>query len=252
MRKTHLRVLSYNIHKGFSVGNAAYILDHLRKALRKIDPDIVCLQEVLGEHTGHRRRIPEWPIASQFEYLADSIWPHHAYGKNSVYQHGHHGNAILSKFPVTEWDNIDISQNRLERRGILHAVIAMPRQSLPLHVLSLHLDLLERTRKPQLLKICNRIGTHVPDEHPLIIGGDFNDWRGRATSIMEQGIGASEAFQSAHGAHARSFPARYPLLKLDRFYFRGLELQKASVLKGDPWNALSDHLPLLCEFLLTP
>jgi len=35
----------------------------------------------------------------QHEFLAHESWLHHAYGKNSVYDSGHHGNAILSRYP---------------------------------------------------------------------------------------------------------------------------------------------------------
>ena len=57
-----------------------------------------------------------------------------------------------------------------------------------------------------------------------------------------------EAFQRVHGSHARTYPARFPLLALDRFYFRGLEIKDAKVPRESSWKSLSDHLPLLCEF----
>ena len=45
---------------------------------------------------------------TQFEFLADSIWSHYAYGKNAIYQHGHHGNAILSELPFAISNNVDV------------------------------------------------------------------------------------------------------------------------------------------------
>src|SRR3989338_3836062 len=115
--KHTLRVLSYNIHKGFSAGSRRFLLDAMREAIEIVHADIVLLQEVQGEHTGHLSRIPAYPSAAQFEFLADRLWPHYAYGKNAVYQHGHHGNAILSKYPILFHENIDVSTNRLESRG---------------------------------------------------------------------------------------------------------------------------------------
>src|SRR4051812_7468381 len=99
MEKSGLRVISYNIHKGFSSGNLKFILKKMREALRFVQPDLIFLQEVLGHHEVHSRRIKDWPDQSQFEFLAHELWPHFAYGRNAVYTNGHHGNAILSKYP---------------------------------------------------------------------------------------------------------------------------------------------------------
>jgi endonuclease/exonuclease/phosphatase family metal-dependent hydrolase len=244
----NLKVLTYNIHKGFSPGNSSYILEPMREAIRGVDPDLVFLQEILGEHRKHQKKISGWPEDSQFDFLAETVWPHSAYGKNAIYTHGHHGNAILSKFPIAHWENIDVSSNRLESRGILHGAMKIPHSTHLLHFFCLHLNLLERSRKAQVQILCDRINARVPSECPLIICGDFNDWRGRATAMLEQQTGVREAFQTFQSSHARSFPSKYPLLTLDRCYFRGITVENATVLNGPPWNSLSDHLPLMCEF----
>jgi endonuclease/exonuclease/phosphatase family metal-dependent hydrolase len=240
--------LTYNIHKGFNLGNGSHVLERIRAAVRRVDPDMIFLQEILGEHTKHRELIPDWPEDSQLEFLAEGLWPHHAYGKNAVYAHGHHGNAVLSKFPITQWENVDISSNRLEQRGILHGMVQLPESSVPLHFFCLHLNLFERGRRPQVQALCKRINALVPAECPLIIGGDFNDWRGRATATLEQQTGVRDAFQALKNPDTHSFPSVLPMLTLDHFYFRGATIAKAAVLDGKPWNSLSDHLPLLCEF----
>ena len=110
-----LQVLSYNIHKGFSSGNRNFVLHQIREAIRTVRADLVFLQEVLGEHREHQRKYSaHWERDSQFEFLADEVWPHFAYGKNAIYTSGHHGNAILSRYPFTFFENIDISTNRME------------------------------------------------------------------------------------------------------------------------------------------
>jgi endonuclease/exonuclease/phosphatase family metal-dependent hydrolase len=242
-----LRILSYNIHKGFMVANAGFILDKIREAIRAVDADVVLLQEVLGDHAHHRTKIQNWPSASQFEFLADQVWPHFAYGKNAVYSHGHHGNAILSKYPVSVWGNVNITLNRFERRGILHGVIPIPALNQPLHVLCLHLNLRAGDRRKQIDTLCGHIRENVPDGSPIIIGGDFNDWRGEVTNCLRREIDAEEAFQKITGRHATSFPAWRPMLPLDRIYVRGVDISDARVLSGRPWNALSDHLALYSE-----
>jgi endonuclease/exonuclease/phosphatase family metal-dependent hydrolase len=133
-----LRVLSYNIHKGFSMGNRRFVLDGIRQAIRETSADLVFLQEVLGEHQDHKKKYPEWRKDSQFEFLADEVWPHYAYGKNAIYTSGHHGNAILSKYPFTFFENIDISTNRVEQRGLLHGVIEIPGHKQPIHAICVY------------------------------------------------------------------------------------------------------------------
>ena len=114
-----------------------------------------------------------------------------------------------------------------------------------------HLGLFESERKEQIAKLCERIRSHVPDEEPLIIAGDFNDWLQRATPILEETLGLKEAFMATTGSHAKSFPAWLPALRLDRVYFRGFEVMAAECLSNRPWSQLSDHAPLWVEMQFT-
>ena len=248
----HLEVVSYNIHKGLGVGNLRVALNRMRDALREQAADLVLIQEVVGSHEGYARRFPDWPAAAQFEYLADSMWPHYAYGRNAVYSGRHHGNAILSRHPIHWHENIDISLNPLERRGILHAVIEFPGLDAPLHVCCTHLNLLHGQRKRQLALLVDRVRSAVPDGCPLVIGGDFNDWRTWATGQLGRTIGVQEAYVARHGRHARTYPGWHPLLALDRIYVRGLNVTRATVLDGAPWRSLSDHLALHAELSTAP
>jgi endonuclease/exonuclease/phosphatase family metal-dependent hydrolase len=247
------RVISYNIHKGFTVGNRGFVLEGIRDAVRAMRPDFVFLQEVVGEHNGHRARLPHWPEEPQCEYVAGALFPHFAYGRNAVYADGHHGNAILSKYPILSWENEDVSTSTLERRGILHAVVKPGEGEEPVHLICAHLGLLERDRQVQGLRLCERLTRSVGHEEPLIVAGDFNDWRLRMSPLLQRRAGLVEAYHSRHRHHARTFPARFPLFRLDRVYFRGpgLRAVRAKCLRGEPWAKLSDHAPLLVDFELT-
>jgi endonuclease/exonuclease/phosphatase family metal-dependent hydrolase len=245
-----LKVLSYNIHKGFSTFNRRFVLERMREVLEIVDADVVFLQEVLGEHRGHASRVETWPTVSQFEHLADKLWPHHCYGKNAVYSSGHHGNAILSKHGFVSWENIDISTHRLERRGLLHASIRVPGNPCDLHLICLHLDLHEYGRRKQIYDLADRMASHVPPDAPLVVAGDFNDWRHRAGRLVEERLGLVEAYKALHGNYARSFPSWMPLLRLDRIYLRGVEPVVSDALTGKPWSELSDHTPLFAELTL--
>lgn len=250
MEKKKLKIVSYNIHKGFSTGNRKFILKKMREALTGVHPDFVFLQEVQGHHDVHQKKITDWPAQPQFEFLAHELWPHFSYGKNAVYTNGHHGNAILSKYPFISSENIDISTNRLEKRGLLHGMVDVPWSKDPLHLICVHLGLLEAERNHQVLRLCSRIESHIPHGEPLIIGGDFNDWRGKASGTLEKKLEVREAFLSLHGSHAKTFPSWMPALRLDRIYSRGLRFESARCLNDPPWNDLSDHSALVAEVLL--
>src|SRR5665647_3409505 len=82
--------------------------------LHLLDVDIVFLQEVQGEHAHHAAHVLNWPVAPQYEFLADEVWQDYAYGRNAIYDQGHHGNAILSRFPIISAENQDVSAHRFE------------------------------------------------------------------------------------------------------------------------------------------
>ncbi len=244
-----LRVATYNIHKGFSFFRGRLVIHEVRERLRMLGADVVFLQEVHGRHERHASRYSEWPAAPQYEFLADSVWREFAYGKNSAYDAGHHGNAILSRFPILRWDNQDISTHRLEKRGLLHCEIQPPRWSEPLHCVCVHLGLLGRGRGRQLERLRQRIERLVPPAAPLIVAGDFNDWRYRAAQELAHPLNLYEVFELVNGAPARSFPAALPLMSLDRIYLRGFQVLHAHVHHGRTWARISDHAALAATLL---
>src|SRR5512135_39954 len=104
-----LHVATYNIHKGLSMFNRRLVIHELRDKLRVLNADLVFLQEVMGTHRHHAGRQGDGPAEPQYEFLADAVWQDYAYGRNAIYDAGHHGNAILSRFPIVSWDNQDVS-----------------------------------------------------------------------------------------------------------------------------------------------
>ncbi|MFT4171567.1 MAG: endonuclease/exonuclease/phosphatase family protein [Rhodocyclaceae bacterium] len=244
-------VLTVNTHKGFSAFNRRFMLPELRDAVRDIGVDVVFLQEVLGNHERHSERYANWPAASQYEFLADSIWSAYAYGRNAVYPHGHHGNAILSKYPILHYENHDVSLgSKHERRGLLHCVLDLPHLRRQAHAICVHLGLREKDRREQLHELAALIKREVPDDAPLVVAGDFNDWRMKGHPLLAHISGMHEVFDLAHGRPARTFPARKPILPLDRIYVRNVKAKSARVLSHRPWSHLSDHAALMTEVRL--
>jgi endonuclease/exonuclease/phosphatase family metal-dependent hydrolase len=248
MNQQPLQVLTYNIHKGFNTGNQRFVLHQIREALVAADADLLFLQETQGEHKHKEKHVINWPELSQIEFIAAGTWPYYAYGKNAIYADGHHGNAILSKFPITSFENINVSPFKWASRSLLHGVIKLPQGSKELHVLCVHLGLTGMERRPQLNSLCDRIDSHVPHDAHLIIAGDFNDWLGRADRQFHDHLGLQEVFQVTHGKHARSFPVWMPILPMDRIYYRGFTPIACERLAQKPWHLLSDHAPLAASF----
>ena len=239
-----VRILTLNMHKGFTFFNRRFILPELREAVRKLSTDIVFLQEVHGTHREHAERFSNWPTVSQYEFLADSMWPEYSYGRNAVYPHGDHGNALLSKYPITRYQNLDVSIGKIEQRGLLYSLLKLP-DNKQLHAICVHLGLRENHRRQQLKLLCDLVQS-LPEKEAVVIAGDFNDWRVRANKIIER-VGFHEVFLKKFGKSAKSFPARWPLLSLDRIYIRNATSQDPKVLHDLPWSHLSDHAPLSVE-----
>jgi endonuclease/exonuclease/phosphatase family metal-dependent hydrolase len=245
-----LRVLTVNAHKGFALFNRRFVLHDLRLAVRSVGADVVFLQEVHGSHLAHGRRVRKWPHTPQYEFLADEIWPQFAYGKNAVYPNGDHGNAILSKHPISKVVNHDVSIDGHEARGLLHCTLQMPNEEADVHAICVHLGLSEAHRRGQLDLLCRVVREEVPTGATLIVAGDFNDWRFRAHRILERCAGLKEVFVQAHGRAAKTFPALMPMLQLDRIYVRNASAHAPLPLPRRPWWRLSDHAPLAAEIRL--
>ncbi|KTD68731.1 MULTISPECIES: endonuclease/exonuclease/phosphatase family protein [Legionella] len=241
-------LITYNMHKGFGVGAVRFLLPKMRDAITSLNPDFVFLQEVQGEHRKRQKRIDAWPDSPQFEYIAENIWPHYVYAKNAVYESGHHGNAILSKYAFERIENINLANIRRASRGILHAQLKLDKVTV--HLLCVHLGLFKAERIVQFNTLMQRIQDVVPQDEPLLMAGDFNDWRTVISKPLAEHLNVEEAFVSVEGQHARSFPAIRPALCIDRVYFRGMKVQEVACLHGKPWRMLSDHLPLYARFEL--
>lgn len=247
-----LSIATWNIHKGFSQFNRRMVVHELRERLRELDADIVFLQEVQGRHEHHAERHEDWPEEPQHEFLAAGVWTNHAYGRNMIYDHGHHGNAILTRFPILAAHNQDVTRLRFEKRGLLHCTVAVPKMPTPLHCVCAHLSLFGRSRRHQYDALASFIETNVPPDAGLIIAGDFNDWRGRACDQLAPRLGLTEVFAASDARPTRSFPAVLPLFRLDRIYIRGLCVEASAVHHGPPWSAISDHAALTARFSFAP
>ncbi len=245
-----LRVLTINTHKGFSTLNRRFILYELREAIRSTSADIVFLQEVTGKNSTKSKRHFNWPSDPHYKFLAEATWTDYSYGKNAEYPDGHHGNAILSIYPIIYSEKVDISTNRIEQRGCLYCQLEIKNCSHPLHCICVHLGLFGKSRKKQLKMLESYIDKKIHDNGPLIIAGDFNEWGKKKTSEFAEALGLKEVFQETYGKRARTFPAWMPILPLDRIYYRGLTIIDSKVYYNGIWSQISDHAALFSKIAL--
>ena len=241
-------VATYNIHKGFSHLTRRMVIHELKEKLHGLSADLLFLQEVQGVHHRNAGRYHDWPGKPQHEFIADTMWREVAYGRNATYRNGHHGNALLSRFPMLSHENEDISAHAFETRGILHCEIKIAERAPVLHCLNVHLGLFERGRQWQIQALVDRIRDTVPRDAPMIIAGDFNDWRRKADRALTDALGVVEVFEEFKGRPARTFPSVLPMFRLDRIYARGLDVVDARVHYAFPSARMSDHAALAATF----
>lgn len=267
-----LRVATYNIHKGVSSFRSTPRVVALKKAIQLFEADVVFLQEVQGRHDLKRAKYGEetrahqhWPDKAQHEFFA--LEGHHtAYGMNAKYDHGHHGNALLSQFPIDKSHNHDVSDHAFEQRGILHCELTTKAGTV--HCYVIHLGLFEASRRRQAQSLIEAVNTSAPNGEPVIIAGDFNDWRNTLSDELRRELGVVEVFDELESRSklgnlmrslagkdmpprpARTFPAALPWFRLDRIYVRGFKVESAEVLHGTLWAKLSDHAPIVANLEL--
>jgi endonuclease/exonuclease/phosphatase family metal-dependent hydrolase len=266
-----LRVATYNIHKGVTGIRRVPRIHDVRLALHSIDADIVFLQEVQDRNERLRHRV-DFPKSNQLDFLATTGYEHQVYGKNAVYRHGHHGNAILSRFAIGNSTNHDISDHALEKRGMLHAVAQLgagARARGDVHLICVHFGLIKRSRLRQADQLAAFVEREIPPKAPLIIAGDFNDWQRRVDDVLRARLRVDEVAiardseprnvldrllpwrnSRASQPPARTFPSFAPMFTLDRIYVRGFRVTSVHVPKGLTWARRSDHAPLIAELAL--
>ncbi|MCW8196389.1 endonuclease [Proteobacteria bacterium 005FR1] len=222
-----MRIVSYNIHSGVGVDG---VQDYKRigRFLAERNADIVLLQEM---DTRSKERETREDIASIAHGSHFRLIPSPA-----VYSdHGWYGNAVLSRFPVMFSQTIDVSQFGRQPRNIQEVILNTERGLL--HVLNTHKGLKRLERREQI----HKLGKHVeqPSTIPLIVGGDFNEWQ-----MFSPYLGKLNDVLTPHPMPA-TFPTRWPLFRLDRFWTRpGEMVQSARVLKTPETRFYSDHYPI--------
>jgi endonuclease/exonuclease/phosphatase family metal-dependent hydrolase len=236
------QLITYNIHKGIGGVDRRYRPERIIETLRHYRPDILLLQEVDEDAPRSRHH-------RQVDLLGDALeLPHRAFQANVSLRTGAYGNAILSRFPLSEVEHIELTIPLKKRRRALVAhcrIHGHDGHSHTLVIVNSHLGLAGFERNIQIRRILESdILRRVHHQTGIIIAGDMNDvWHGQGRRLF-----APAGFHAAPGP-IRTFPAAMPLRALDRIYFRGrLRLHGAHASRAAVARRASDHLPLIAEF----
>lgn len=235
-----LIVITYNIHHGRGTDGEVDI-DRIADLLIESKADIVALQEV-DIHTERSGKIDIAKILSEKTGLKFT-----AFGKNLEFEGGEYGNAILSRYPIENEENIHFKNISGEQRGVQAAIIKIYQKSLLF--LNTHLDHTENDDSERVLyaeKIRDEI---IPfyDQQSIILAGDLNDVPGSETyQIINRHL--KDAWIEAGTGEGFTIPVQNPNRRIDYIFYTGNIMPKeAKVIQ----TGASDHLPLVVKFMFT-
>ncbi len=237
---TTIRIATYNIHKCVGM-DRKYSPERIVDVLRETDADVIALQEVLSHSRPDRRD-------RQAEFIAEELGMEFRKGENRLIDGGAYGNVILSRLPIKNACNHDISVSKYEPRGCLHAEIEFD-AGRPVHFMNIHMGTSYFERRKQVHKL---LAGHVLHQPHLvgrrIVAGDFNEWiSGITTRLFRANFQSVDA--KLHLGTNRTYPGIIPLVHLDHVYFdTGFKLKNAYLHRSKTALIASDHLPVVAEF----
>lgn len=235
----HVRLLTYNIHKGVGGRDRLYRLERIVEVIDREQPDLICLQEVT--HGARRSRFHD-----QARILADHFqFPGTAFQMNVHWKVGGYGNLLLSRWPFRCRHHISLRCQQKKPRGAQLVVVDTPFG--PMHLVNVHLGLAERERHWQIAHLLDHRLFAEGNGMPLIIAGDSNDWRN--TLVGGRLAGMSLRLVSSPPSKFRTFPAWLPLGSLDKvFCCDRVKVAAAHVVRTQTARRASDHLPMVVDF----
>jgi endonuclease/exonuclease/phosphatase family metal-dependent hydrolase len=231
-----IKVLSYNIHHGANTAGQDR-LDSMAYFIAVSGADIVALQEVdsLCKRTNN---------VDQAKRLAELTGMHYAFVRHMAYDGGAYGQAILSKYPIS-----DISNHRLtllkkdggnDSRALLAATILV--NGNPIRFACAHFALDTASR---LIQAAETIEYLMARGIPVILAGDLN-----TTDHTEEISMLEKKFTPTDRKGIFTFSAEQPSRRIDYIFISHQHLRKIKSHQVFTDQLLSDHLPLMATVLL--
>ena len=220
-----LRVVSYNVHRAIG-RDRRRMPQRILEVLRETEADVVALQEVEARDNG----------ADMLAWLGRELGFQSIPGTTLIRHDGHYGNGILSRFPARTITHCDLSWRGAEPRAAIAADLEFDGRIL--RFVATHLGLRPAERRDQAQRLV-KLFTDKPYERAVLMG-DINEWLlwGRPLRRLHRYFERTPA--------PRTFPARMPILSLDRVWTHPSSmLKKIEVHRSPLARMASDHLPLV-------
>lgn len=255
-----LRLMTLNIahgrglspYQGFhSAKSIERSLKRIAHLLRRIDADVVALQEV-DEDSHWNKRI----------HLLDALQEASGYTEAYLGVHNRrvgklplaYGNGFLTKYPIRHAEHMAFGQASLGEKGFACAELETAQGILP--VINLHLDFRSRVRRIeqverliQFLEYKEYTSDRRPHLSPIICG-DFNARKGKRTDAVRHLFSyllENFNYQLLPKWKSRTFPSILPTHGIDFFFIPpSYKVERCEVLR----SFVSDHRPVLVELKL--
>lgn len=229
-----LEVLTWNIH--------AEDPEHLAEVIEEAGADVVALQEV----DVHRRRSG---CVDQAAEIAEALGMEAVFGANvdAGSQCGGkdalYGDALLSRYPVLEWDHTLLPRRSGEQRGMLEAVLDVDGRRV--RVVSTHFEYgSSKERKEQAETVAERLEN---SDEPVVVMGDLNgEPHDPALAPLRRVL--TDAWEEAGQGDGYTNPSRSPRRRIDYVFVRNLGVDDIEVLA----SRASDHLAVRADLTLRP
>jgi endonuclease/exonuclease/phosphatase family metal-dependent hydrolase len=225
-----IRVLTWNIHGAFG-HNPRFDLMRVVELIDRWGPHVVALQEV----DSRRDRTTD-----AFDFLQRELGDHGIGARSITTTDGDYGQMLVSRWPMSDTEIHDLSYPECEPRRAIATLLNTPHGSL--RVVSTHLGLSVHERRSQTDKLVRIVGNDAPT---TVVMGDFNDW------LWAGSVRSALAKIHFVPTSLRTFPSKYPMLRLDRIYCRPSKALRNAF--TDPTaRDRSDHLPVIADISLAP
>ncbi len=224
-----VRLATFNIRHARSPSGKVDVAA-LRQACAGLQADVLALQEV----DVATERVAGADLAAE---AAEACAAVHAFGPTMQRQPGEYGNALLVRGVLEDVETLALPRwQRAEPRGAVLATAVLADVG-RLSVAACHLGLgggpMGSEAKTQLVDVLGHLGRRPP---PRVVLGDFNLSGRRARPLVE-------ATGMVLAAAPPTFPARFPVRRIDHVGLAGLTPRRVAVARAP----VSDHRPLVVE-----
>ena len=242
-----VRVVSWNVH-GMVGADGRHDPERIARVLAALRPDVAGLQEVGAA------ALPDG-VPDPAALLGGLAGLRSAFGRTMAHLRGGpesaYGNAVLARPPLQAIRTYDLSVAGREPRGCVRADVEI--DGAVVHFFAAHLGLHWRERRRQAAQLLSAdILRDAALAHPLVLVGDFNSMSNRSAVprwLRRQLVDCALAARN----EAPTFPARFPLFRLDHCYVdAAFRVVAVEVHRSPLARRASDHLPLVVELELVP